>query len=74
MRVKPAAGRKVRDPKTMKFIPEEGIELKQLSTYWTKRLQDGDVLEVNDAPSSSGQEKKPAAAQASAKPGNGGGK
>ena len=72
MRVKPAPGLKVRDPKSMKFIPEEGIELKELNTYWVRRIQDGDVLEVPSQEPT--EEKKPAAAKASAKPGNGGGK
>lgn len=36
----------MRDPKTMRFIPETGIELKELSTYWSRRIQSGDVVVV----------------------------
>lgn len=41
--VKPAAGRNVRDPATKKHIPAEGIQVPR-SSYWLRRLRDGDVL------------------------------
>ncbi len=37
----------VRDPKTRKPLPAEGIEVNILETYWHKRLVCGDVVEVN---------------------------
>lgn len=42
----PAAGRKVRDPDTEKFdpIPAAGKSVPQTS-YWRRRLRDGDVVE-----------------------------
>lgn len=48
MKVKPAQGLKVRDPRTMNFIPAEGFELREgeNTTYWTRRIKTGDVLVV----------------------------
>lgn len=42
MFVKPRAGVKVRD-ESMRFLPEEGAEVLE-STWWTRKLQDGDVF------------------------------
>lgn len=44
--LKPAPGRKVRDPVTRLHLPDSGKRV-QISTYWTRRLADGDVVEVN---------------------------
>jgi hypothetical protein len=44
--LKPCVGRRVRDPETLKVLDEAGEE-KALSSYWLRRLRDGDVIEVN---------------------------
>jgi hypothetical protein len=41
--VKPAEGLKVRDPDTRRHLPEEGAAVPR-STYWLRRLRDGDVV------------------------------
>lgn len=46
MFVKPAAGRTVRDPVKGTFLPSEGAEVAE-STFWNRRLRDGDVLTVD---------------------------
>jgi hypothetical protein len=43
MRVKPAAGRNVRDPITKRHLPTDGADVPE-STYWIRRLRDGDVI------------------------------
>ncbi len=48
MFVRPAPGKKVRDPRTKLHIPEAGIEVPE-DTYWTRRLLDGDVIVVAPA-------------------------
>lgn len=46
MWVKPArAGLIVRDPETMKQLPDDGAEV-PVNSYWIRRLRDGDVVEV----------------------------
>lgn len=45
MFIKPKAGLKIRHPKSKLFLKEEGEEV-LLSTFWRRRLQDGDVVEV----------------------------
>ena len=45
MFVMPAPGLKVRDPKTKRHIPDEGIEVPDTDTFWNRRLADGDVVE-----------------------------
>ena len=52
MIVKPAAGLKVRDPDLKDLLPEEGRNVPD-STYWRRRLRDGDVL-ITRAPISAG--------------------
>lgn len=42
MFVKPADGRKVRDPVTKRHIPDEGKEVPETS-YWLRRIAAGDV-------------------------------
>ena len=43
-RIVPREGLKLRDPKTGKSIPPEGIVVSgDLGTFWHKRLQSGDV-------------------------------
>ncbi|WP_129991833.1 DUF2635 domain-containing protein [Rahnella sp. CFA14(1/10)] len=46
MFVKPVAGRTVRDPVKGTFLPEEGAEVAK-STFWDRRLRDGDVITVD---------------------------
>ncbi len=43
MFVKPAPGRKVRDPITYRHISEAGEEVPE-SAYWVRRVASGDVL------------------------------
>lgn len=45
MHVKPAPGLSIRDPDLMDLLPEEGREVPD-STYWIRRLRDGDVVSV----------------------------
>ncbi|ATG74328.1 hypothetical protein AN401_11730 [Zobellella denitrificans] len=47
--VKPAPGRFVRDPLTLAPLAAEG-ERKPRSSYWLKRLRDGDVIETDVKP------------------------
>lgn len=51
MLVKPAPGRKVRDPHSKLPIPESGANVDPLESYWVRRLAAGDVVEVK-APTS----------------------
>jgi hypothetical protein len=48
MKVKPAEGRAVRDPRTMRLLPEEGGEVSDSDPFWRRRLRDGDVVLVED--------------------------
>lgn len=43
MRVKPATGRAVRDPKTLILLPEDGREVPDNDLFWQRRVRDGDV-------------------------------
>ncbi|EMQ4857607.1 DUF2635 domain-containing protein [Morganella sp. B601] len=47
--LKPVAGLTVRDPETLQPLAEKG-ERKPRTTYWLRRLKDGDVTEVQAAP------------------------
>jgi len=49
MLVKPTAGRTVRDPVKGTLLPEEGAEVQE-STFWNRRLRDGDVVNADAAP------------------------
>lgn len=46
MFVKPAPGLKIRDPRSRLHIPELGVEVSEVDTYWARRLADGDVVEA----------------------------
>lgn len=50
MLVKPAPGRKVRDPQSKQHIPETGVDVSESDTYWARRLLDGDVVVVKPEP------------------------
>ena len=43
MKVKPAEGRAVRDPRSMALLSEEGREVPDDDTFWQRRVRDGDV-------------------------------
>lgn len=46
--LKPAEGATVRDPDTFEKLPAEGAE-KPLTSYWLRRLEQGDVISVEPA-------------------------
>lgn len=56
VRVKPFPGRLVRDPLTKQPLPDAGAEVPR-TTYWMRRLADGDVTEVQ-APVKAGSKGK----------------
>lgn len=58
MHVKPKPGVKVRCPETKQHLPPEGKDV-QPSSYWVRRLLDGDVLLVKPIPDSKPPEVKP---------------
>ena len=43
--IKPAPGRKVRDPQSGEHLSEAGEE-KPRTSYWLRRIKDGDVQEA----------------------------
>lgn len=45
LKIKPAAGKAIRDPLTMKLLVSEGEE-KPRNSFWIRRLAAGDVVEV----------------------------
>lgn len=47
--LKPSKGLKVPRPEDGRFL-EEGGEWVEQSSYWKRRVKDGDVSEVKDAP------------------------
>lgn len=47
MFVKPAPGRTVTDVDRGGLLSADGREVDASQTYWYRRLQDGDVVEVN---------------------------
>ena len=49
MFLKPTAGRTVRDPVKGTLLPEEGAEVPK-STFWDRRLRDGDVVNADAVP------------------------
>lgn len=52
MQVKPNAGRQVPDPEKGGFLPPEGRAV-EATTYWLRRLAEGDVVEVVSKPAKS---------------------
>lgn len=61
MRVKPKAGKMVRDPISLALLPENGRNVPN-NTFWRRRLRDGDIELVSDvkpapAPASSPEKK-----------------
>lgn len=47
--VKPAPGLKIRDPETKLHLPEEGAQVVK-SSFWSRRIKDGDVLTTEPKP------------------------
>lgn len=47
VKIKPAEGLIIRDPKNMKLVPSEGIEV-EINSFWQRRLNDGDMLLVQE--------------------------
>lgn len=51
MKVTPAEGRAVRDPRNMQLLPDEGREVPDGDQFWVRRVRDGDVtVEAPDPP------------------------
>jgi Protein of unknown function (DUF2635) len=48
MRVKPAPGRAVRDPRTMTLLPEDGRDVNERDPFWARRLRDEDVVGADE--------------------------
>lgn len=49
MKVIPAEGRAVRDPRSMILLPPEGRDVPDDDPFWVRRVRDGDVT-VEEAP------------------------
>lgn len=49
MQVKPVSGRHVPDPEKGGFLPPEGRAV-EATTYWLRRLAEGDVVEATPKP------------------------
>lgn len=62
MIVKPAPGLKVRHPVTKQLLPDEGIEVPDGDIFWTRVLNDGDVVEVSAKEFQAAQERAEAEA------------
>ncbi len=56
IRIKPAPGLIVRDPVTYRPLAVEGEDKPRFSTYWRRRLRDGDVVLVASEPEDKGGE------------------
>jgi hypothetical protein len=46
IRVKSAPGLRVRHPVTKVLLPDDGLEIDELETFWVRRLLDRDVVMV----------------------------
>lgn len=47
MKLAPRTGMVVIDPTTNKALPAAGVDV-EMSSYWVRRLKDGDVAEVSE--------------------------
>lgn len=54
--IRPAEGKKIRDPRNGKPLPADRDMRVELGSYWLRRLKDGDVYEVKEKKAS---KKKP---------------
>ncbi|WP_000979223.1 DUF2635 domain-containing protein [Escherichia coli] len=52
LKIKPAAGKAIRDPLTMKLLAPEGEE-KPRNSFWIRRLAAGDVVEIGSTENTS---------------------
>ena len=50
MKVVPAPGRAVRDPRSMILLPPEGRDVPDNDPFWVRRVRDGDVTVEEDPP------------------------
>ena len=50
MKVIPAQGRVVRDPRSMMLLPEDGREVPDGDPFWARRIRDGDVTVAGQEP------------------------
>jgi hypothetical protein len=50
MKVIPAPGRLVRDPRSMMLLPEAGRDVPDDDPFWNRRVRDEDVIVVEDPP------------------------
>ncbi|SAK88446.1 hypothetical protein AWB77_04784 [Caballeronia fortuita] len=64
MIVKPAPGLKVRHPVTKQLLPDEGIVVPDGDIFWTRVLNDGDLVEVSAKEFQAAQERAEADAEA----------
>jgi len=67
MFVKPTTGRAVRDPVKGTLLPVEGAEVPE-STFWNRRLRDGDVEKLDPAKKAAASSKNADAASINEKP------
>lgn len=61
MFLKPKEGLVVRDPNDMLPLPKEGKEVHGNLSFWVRRLEDGDVIEVKRPAATEKPAAKPAA-------------
>jgi hypothetical protein len=57
IKIQPAQGLKVRDPKTKQHLPASGAEVEK-SSYWIRRLSVGDVHLMKETASNAVAEEK----------------
>lgn len=55
LKIKPAEGKAIRDPLTMKLLSPQGEE-KPRNSFWIRRLAAGDVVEVKGDGSETGND------------------
>lgn len=55
MIVKPAPGLKVRHPVTKQLLDEEGITVPDDDVFWTRAINDGDVVRADESAAFSGK-------------------
>lgn len=55
--IKPAPGLKIRDPETKIQLPEEGAQVEK-SSFWSRRIKAGDVVQVEALASKKEEAKK----------------
>lgn len=58
MKVIPAPGRMVRDPRSFALLKPEGREVPDNDPFWKRRLRDGDVTAEEDPSPEKGNEEE----------------